>query len=297
MPRPIAVGLLLLCTALWGFAFVAQKTAMDAMGPLTFAAIRYALGTILVLPLAVLEYQRLKTEITPRQWLAIAALAGVFFLGVYFQQVGLTLTTVTNSGFLTGLYVLFVPFLALIAFRHRPHPVVWICMPLAFFGIFCLNGGRFDQLNLGDGLVIISAVCWAIQILVVGILSRWTGLPVTISVLCFFATSVFSLIGAFAFETPTLSALGDGWFEILYAGVLSTAVAFTLQAIAQQHVPPSNAAIILAAESLFAFIGGSLILGERLPPLGYAGAAMIFVAVLTVEAVPMLTRKEAAQAA
>lgn len=297
MPRLLAVGLLVLTTALWGFAFVAQKTAMDAMGPLTFSAVRYALGALLVLPLALWEIRRVKPRIAPRQRLVIAGLCLAFFFGVYFQQAGLTLTTVTNGGFLTGLYVLLVPILALLALRQRPHPVVWFSMPLAFLGIYCLNGGRLDAFNAGDALVVMSALCWAVQVLLIGLVARATGLPIAISALCFATTALFSLGGALLFEEPTLSSLGVGWVEILYSGVLSTAVAFTLQAIAQQHVPPANAAIILSAESLFAFLGGALVLGERLPAIGYLGAALIFIAILTVEAVPALSRRPASQAA
>jgi drug/metabolite transporter (DMT)-like permease len=99
--------------------------------------------------------------------------------------------------------------------------------------------------------------------------------------------------GAFATETPTLAAIGDGWIEILYAGICSTAIAFTLQAVAQQYVPPSNAAIILSAEGLFAAIGGALLLNERLSPIGYAGAALIFAAILVVELVPALRERRA----
>jgi drug/metabolite transporter (DMT)-like permease len=116
-------------------------------------------------------------------------------------------------------------------------------------------------------------------------------MPVFISALNFLATAALSGLGAFAFEQPSLNALSIGWIEILFSGILSTAVAFTLQAIAQQYVPPANAAIILSAESLFAALGGAVILGERLPPLGYLGAAIIFIAIVTVELVPALRGK------
>lgn len=294
MPRPLAALALILVTMLWGFAFVAQKTAMDSMGPLTFSAVRYALGGLAVLPLALWEYRRHATAVAARDWGVIAVIAIFFFLGVYLQQLGLTMTTVTNSGFLTSLYVLFVPLLALVVFFQKPHPVVWLGVPMALTGVYLLNGGRLDAFNLGDLLVVGSAVAWAVQVYLIGTVSRRTGLPVTISVICFGATALLSTLGAFAVEVPSFAGIGDGWIEILYSGLLSTAVAFTLQAVAQQYVPPANAAIILSAEGLFAGLGGALLLGERLPAIGYVGAALIFCAIVMVEAVPALRQRRPA---
>ncbi|MDC9825624.1 DMT family transporter [Devosia sp. ZB163] len=295
MPRSLAVLALILTTMLWGFAFVAQKSAMSEMGPLTFIAARYLLGGLAIVPLVLWELRRRKpASLARRDLWQIALIAVAFFLGVWLQQLGLTMTTVTNGGFLTSLYVLFVPILALVALRHSPHPILWACAPMAVVGVYFLNGGRIDGLNAGDLLVIASAVAWAVQVLLIGIVSRSTGLPITISVICFLTTALAAGGGAFLFETPSLAAIGNGWIELLYAGLLSTAVAFTLQAVAQQYVPPANAAIILAAEGLFAAIGGALFLSERLTPIGYAGAAMIFFAIVLVEAVPALQQRRSA---
>jgi drug/metabolite transporter (DMT)-like permease len=294
MPRPLAVSLLVLTTMLWGFAFVAQKSAMDTMGPLTFSAVRYLLGSLAILPLVIWELRRTGKRIERADWPVVTLIAVSFFLGVALQQIGLTMTTVTNSGFLTSLYVLFVPLLALVVFFQKPHPIVWVGVPMALVGVYLLNGGRFDSFNLGDLLVVGSAVAWAVQVYLIGTVSKRTGLPVTISVICFAATALLSGAGSFAFETPDIAAIGDGWIEILYAGILSTAVAFTLQAVAQQYVPPANAAIILSAEGLFAALGGAVVLGERLPMIGYLGSALIFFAIVMVELVPALQQKRAA---
>jgi drug/metabolite transporter (DMT)-like permease len=126
-----------------------------------------------------------------------------------------------------------------------------------------------------------------------GFLARETGRPVFISSMSFLAAGILSTFGAFGLETPTLHGLSLGWIEILYAGLLSTAIGFTLQAIGQQHVPPANAAIILSAESLFAALGGALLLGERLPAQGYVGAALIFTAIVLVEVIPALRNRRA----
>jgi drug/metabolite transporter (DMT)-like permease len=296
MSRPVAVLLLVISTIIWGFAFVAQKTAMETMGPLTFTGVRYILGGIVILPFAVYEYRRRAAEgfaMTRRQWLLTLVLSLGLFLGSWLQQTGLLHTTVTNGGFLTSLYVLFVPLIAFATIRAVPHPIIYFGAPLALIGIYYLNGGRLDQLNIGDAMVTVSAFFWGVQVFLIGIVARETGLPVFVSALSFLVTGVLATAFAFGLETPSLAGIAGGWIEILYAGVLSTSVAYTLQAVGQQYVPPANAAIILSAESLFAAIGGALLLNERLQPIGYFGAALIFLAILLVEAIPAWQERRA----
>lgn len=289
MSRSLAVLLLIVCTMLWGLAFLFQKGAMAHMGPLVFTAIRYTIGTLLVLPLAIPEYRRqiaIIGRITPRQWQQIVVLLLSFFAGVWAQQAALQTTTVTNGGFLTALYVIFTPIVTFVMARIRPHPIVYLGAPMALVGIYLLTGANLGAFTLGDGLLVVCAVSWAIQIAVLAPLVQETGMPVTMSAACFAATAVLATIGTPILEHPTLEAVSAGWIEILYTGIGSTAIAFTLQAIGQQYVPSANAAIILSAESLFAALAGAVALGERLPPLGYLGAALIFVAIVLVEAIP-----------
>jgi drug/metabolite transporter (DMT)-like permease len=289
MPRSLAVLLLIVCTMLWGLAFLFQKGAMAHMGPLVFTAIRYSIGALLVLPLALREYRRQIAHIgrlTPRQWQQIVVLLLSFFAGVWAQQAALQTTTVTNGGFLTALYVIFTPIVTFVMARIRPHPIVYFGAPVALVGIYLLTGANLGAFTLGDGLLVLCAVSWAIQIAVLAPLVQETGMPVTLSAACFAATAVLAAIGTPILEQPTWDAVSSGWIEILYTGVCSTAIAFTLQAIGQQYVPSANAAIILSAESLFAALAGAVALGERLPPLGYLGAALIFMAIVLVEAIP-----------
>lgn len=300
MSRPIAVLLLVIATAIWGLAFVAQKSAMDHLGPLSFSGARFLLGGVVLLPFAFAELRRRQVRLadfTPRRWVMIGLLCAVFLLGSVLQQYGLVLTSVTNSGFLTALYVLFVPLIAFVAIRAMPHPIIYIGAPLALVGIFYLNGGHLAALNFGDVLVIISAVFWGGHVFLVGLLSRATALPVTLSAITFIGTGLVCLAFGLPIEAPALEGFGAIWVQIAYTGLLSTGLAFTLQAIAQQHVPAANAAIVLSAESLFAALGGALILGERLSPVGYAGAALIFFAIILVEAVPAIAaRRQPARA-
>jgi len=294
MSRPLASLLLVITTMLWGFAFIAQKSAMDAMGPLTFAAARYLLGGIAILPLALYEYRRRGRPLTASHWGWIVVMSVVFFFGSWLQQAGLIVATVTNGGFLTSLYVLFVPLIALLVLRTWPHPIVWACVPVALLGLYLLNGASLSALNSGDLLIIGSAVFWALHVLLLGFLARATNLPVTVSAISFLIAGLLAGGLSLGLETPTLSALSEGWVQIAYAGLASTAIAYTLQAVAQQYVPPANAAIILSAESLFAALGGALILGERLALVGYLGAALIFAAIIAVETVPILARRRQA---
>jgi drug/metabolite transporter (DMT)-like permease len=296
MTRFNATLLLILATAIWGFAFIAQKSAMDSMGPLTFIGMRYILGGLVIAPLAWFEYKKRGIKISAKEWAIIAFLSVNFFLGSWLQQWGLVSTSVTNGGFLTGLYVFFVPLILLIVFRTKPHHIVWICTPLAMFGLFLLTGGSLDKINSGDYLIITSAIFWAMHVLGLGYAARLTKMPLVVSCLPFLFAGLFSGSMAFLFESPTISGISGGWIEILYAGILSTAVAFTLQAIGQMHVPPANAAIILSGESLFAAIGGAVIMGERLIPIGYFGAFLILLSILLVESVPaFLQSKKQAQ--
>jgi drug/metabolite transporter (DMT)-like permease len=297
MSRSLAAGVLLLCAVLWGMAFIAQKSAMQHMEPLTFAFVRYFLGAFLVTPLAIREYRRQRAKgivVTTGQWWRIGVLSLAFFVGVWLQQAALLTTSVTNGGFLTSLYVILTPVVTYITMRTRPHPIVYLGAPLAMIGIYLLTGADVSKFTPGDIMLLFGAICWAVQVAMLGELVRETGLPVFISTINFYFTAIFAMLGAFAFEHPSLGAVGSGWIEILYSGVFSTGIAFTLQAIGQQYVPPANAAIILSSESLFAAIGGALLLNERLPPVGYAGAALIFIAIILVEAIPLLAARRAA---
>lgn len=294
MSRPVAVLLLVTATAIWGLAFVAQKSAMDHLGPLSFSGARFLLGGVVLIPFAMAELRRRQVrlaEFTPGRWVMVGLLCAVFLIGSVLQQYGLAQTSVTNSGFLTALYVLFVPLIAFVAVRAMPHPIIYLGAPLALVGIYYLNGGHLSALNFGDVLVIISALFWGGHVFLVGLLSRATALPVTLSAITFTSTGLVCLAFGLPIEAPALESFGAIWVQIAYTGLLSTGLAFTLQAIAQQHVPAANAAIVLSAESLFAALGGALVLGERLSPVGYAGAALIFFAIILVEAVPAIAAR------
>lgn len=284
--RQSATIVLVVTTIIWGFAFIAQKNAMDIMGPLTFIGARYLLGGIVLIPLAIWEYRRSSHTMTRRQWWLIIGISFNFFVGSYLQQAGLIETTATNGGFLTGFYVFFVPVILLVVFHTKPHPIVWVCAPLALLGLYLLNGATLDEINSGDIFIIVSSVFWALHVLLVGFTARETGMPIMLSCVSFLIAGAMAQTGAFMFEAPTFTQIQIGWAEIAYTGIMSTAVAFTLQAVGQIYVPPANAAIIMSGEALYAAIGGAWLLGERLPTIGYTGAALIFSAIVIVEVLP-----------
>lgn len=285
MTRPLAVICLVITTMIWGSGFVAQKYGTYSMGPLTFTSARYLLGGICILPVALWEYRRSRGRLSAYHGALLLLLILVFFIGTWLQQAGLITATVTNGGFLTGLYVFIVPLVLFFGFRQKPHPILWVCVPLVLCGLYLLNGG-ITRLQTGDMLLVACAACWACHILLLGYLSRATSLPIVVSAAGFIGAGLLATSGALVMEKPHFSALAQGWIAIAYSGILSTAVAFSLQAIGQRHVPSSNAAIILSGESLFACLGGAILLHERLPLAGYVGAALIFIAIVLIEGVP-----------
>lgn len=297
MNRIQANLLLLLSGAIWGAGFVAQSTAMDEVDPLWFTAMKFALAALVVAPLALLETRKASTLLPKGSIRNFAIIGVVLFLGAITQQVGLLTTTVTNSGFLTGLYVVFVPLLTVVFLRRRPHWIIWPAAAMALCGIFLLSGGSLAGLNNGDLLTILCAVFWAIQMMLVGIFAGSTGRPMLLSLVQFAVCSVISAALALFLEPLSLAAINNALPEILYAGVLSSGVAFTCQVVGQRYTTAPQAAIFLSSEALFAALFGMVLLGETITPIGYVGCAIIFAAMLLVELVPELTKSKATRAA
>lgn len=296
MSRSVANALMLLVALIWGTTFVAQQLGMAHVGPLTYTGVRFLLGALFVLPLAVREYGRLQARgvrLERADWFAWCGLGVLLFLGAVFQQIGIMGTTVSNAGFLTALYVPMVPILAWLIDRHAPHPAVWPATIGSFIGTFMLSGGRFDALTVGDYWVIASTLFWAAHVFWVGRVAAHRGAPIMVAVTQFVVSGVLSMLVALAIEDIELAGLVEAAPAILYGGLLSVGVAFTVQVIAQRHTPATDAAILLSSEILFAALAGALYLGERLTPLQLAGGGIIFVCILGVQVAPILLRKVA----
>ncbi len=294
MSRTSANALLLLAGAIWGMGFVAQQTAMENLGPFAFIALRFLVASMVVLPFVWRECKRPKQplpDLLPIHFVQFIAIGLCLFAGMAAQQVGLLTITVTNSGFLTGLYVVFTPFLAVLLFRQWPHPIVWPATLIAMAGIFLLSGGDLSNLQPGDLLTVFSAACWAMQVVLIGRFIGRTNRPLTLSLVQFMVTCALAAIVSALVETTSLDAIKAAAFEILYTGIFATGIAFSLQVIGQRYTTAPQAAIFLSSESLFAALFGAIVLGERIGLIGLSGCALIFAAMLLVELVPELRKR------
>ncbi|WP_157020169.1 DMT family transporter [Mesorhizobium xinjiangense] len=288
MTRIQANLVLLSAGALWGMGFIAQSTAMAVIGPFLFVGLRFVCATLAMLPFALREARQARAPLTRRDWRDFIVIGLLLFGGMASQQLGLLTTTVTNSGFLTGLYVVMVPLLAVLLFRQKPHPVVWPAAFAALAGIWLLSGGSISRLSTGDWLTILCALFWALQMIAIARHANHTGRPVTLAVTQFAVCAGVALAIAAVFEPVDPAAIRLALPEILYAGIVSGGIAFTLQAIGQRYTTAPQAAIFLSSEAVFAAVFGAIFLGERLPAGGLAGCALIFGAILAVEALPLL---------
>lgn len=291
MNRLQANAMLLLAGAIWGMAFIAQAKAMDHIGPFLFIAMRFITASAVVLPFVVLESVRHRkqgsVESLSRGDIFKFSLIGLaLFLGMASQQVGLLSTSVTNSGFLTGLYVVFTPLVAIALFREVPHPVVWPAAALALIGIFFLSGGDIAELVIGDLLTIVSAFFWALQMVLIARFVGQTGRPLALSFVQFVVTAFLALVVALAIEPIVWSKVMAAGPQILYTGVFGSGIAFTLQVIGQRYTTAPQAAIFLSSEAPFAALFAFLFLSERIGLVGVGGCVVIFMAMLLVELVP-----------
>ncbi len=271
--------LLLMTAMIWGFAFVAQRVGMDYVGPFTFNAIRFALGSLSLLPLIWLLQKRqtatTATKIQKKPVLIGGILTGgALFAGASLQQAGMVYTTAGKAGFITGLYVVIVPLLGLF-WKQRPSLGTWIGAIMAVAGLYFLSITREFTISLGDFLVFLSAFFWSGHVLLIGWLAPQTDVLKLASVQ-FAVCSLLSFITALTIETITITSIWQGIIPILYGGFCSVGIAYTLQIIAQRNAHPAHSAIIMSLEGLFAAIGGWLVLGEILSLRGLFGCALMF---------------------
>jgi drug/metabolite transporter (DMT)-like permease len=282
MTRIRADLLLLGCAAIWGFAFLFQKSAMSHIGPMTFVGTRALLATLVLAPLALLEHRRSEIPVSGK-YLRTGVFAGLAFVtGAVLQQAGLITASVTNTAFLTALYVVITPFISFAVTGRPIAPLIWIAVGLSFLGTWLLGGGTLSSFGIGDGLVALSAAFWALHIVIAGIAAPM-GRSVLFSVIQFSVVAAVALCGAVLFETITLAGLRGALPDILYVGVLSTAMSFTILTFALRATSPSEAAIIVMMETLFAAFGAWLVFNERLSFVGALGAAAILSAAILVQ--------------
>ena len=283
--------LLLLAAFIWGTAFVVQKNANQSMGPVLFVGLRFTLSTLALLPLVRYEAKRVTAPLSRLDWIQAALIGLCLFAGASLQQVGLVTTTATNGGFLTALYVVFVPFMLWSMTRQPPRALVVAACLVSVAGARLLaDNGQAKHWVVGDLLVLLADLAWALAIVLIGVFLQRSHRPFFLSFVQYGVTAALGLAVGLGFGPVSLPGIVTALPAILYAGLLSGALAFTVQIIAQRHTPPAEAALIMSLESVFAALAGAWLLAERLTPLGVAGSALILLGVVLVETGPALMR-------
>lgn len=258
--------------AIWGFAFVAQSVGMESLGPHSFNAVRFLLATLSLLPLLLIFKPKIAQD-NRTLWLGGLAAGVCLFLGFTCQQVGLQYTTAGNAGFITSMYIVFVPILGLIL-GHKTEKHTWIGVALALVGLYSLTVGPNLSINKGDSLALMGTLFWTGHVLIIGYLSRSVA-ALPLSIVQFLVATVLATIVAGALEAPTIEGIKMAWWPLVYAGVASSGLAFTLQTLGQKNVSPSVSALILSTEAVFAVIGGWLFMEEMLSTRALIGCGFI----------------------
>lgn len=278
--------LLFLTAFIWGTAFVAQSVGMDHIGPFTFNAVRSLVGGLALIPVILFfnrrkSPERRQTERANRKTLVIGGVCCGLALGVAscLQQVGIQYTTVGKAGFLTALYIVIVPILGLF-FRRKAGAKLWVSVAIAIVGLYllCMSGSL--RLQWGDFLVLLCALAFSIHIMVIDhFTTRVDG--VQMSCIQFFVAAAFSAVCMLVGEgVPDPGAVAISWVPILYAGVLSSGVGYTLQIVGQKGVNPTAASLVLSLESVISVLAGWVILGQSMSPREILGCVLMFCAIL-----------------
>ena len=286
--------LLLLTAFIWGVAFVAQSVGMDYVGPLTFNAVRFIIGAIFLIPcIAFLDKLKEKenqaagknTPTAPQNkkvlitggiccGIAIAAASTL-------QQYGIAYTTVGKAGFITALYIVIVPILG-IFLKRKPRLIIWFSVLLALVGLYFLCMTDSLSFSKGDTLVLLCAFVFSLHIMIIDHFSPMVD-GVRMSCIQFAVAGVLCGIPALIFEHPTFSSLIAAWAPVLYAGILSCGVAYTLQIVAQKNYDPTVASLLLSLESVFSVLAGWVILHQSLSPREIFGCVLVFIAIILVQ--------------
>ncbi len=274
--------LLLLTATIWGSAFVAQSVGMEHVGPFTFTFSRSIIGGIVLLPCILFLGKWKKGFATKVEWIGGICCGIALCIASNFQQVGMQYTTVGKAGFITALYVVLVPIFG-IFMKKRVSLLIWGCVAVSVVGLYllCMPTGAF-VLAFGDLLVLLCAVLFSVHILVIDHFSP-KGDGVVISCIQFFTCGILSGIPMLFFENPSVGSVLDAKWSILYAGVLSSGVAYTLQVVAQKNVNPTVASLIMCLESVVAVLAGWIILGQGMSSREIWGCVLMFTAIVVAQ--------------
>ena len=284
--QAISAAELLLTAFIWGVAFVAQSVGMDYIGPFTFNCVRSIIGGLVLIPLVMILGKKNcadKTSKEVKEYKKNTIIGGIccgicLCVASNFQQFGIMHTTVGKAGFITALYIIIVPILG-IFMKKRVAPIIWVSSIIAVIGFYLLSISGQVSINKGDILVLTCAVLFSVHILVIDYFSP-KGEGVTISCIQFFTCGILCGIMMFIFESPQIKDILAAYLPILYAGVMSCGVAYTLQIVGQKNMDPTVASLILSLESVFSALAGWMLLGQGLSTKELIGCSLVFVAVL-----------------
>ncbi len=294
MSKSVSLLSALLCTFIWGTTFIAQDTGMDDIGPFTFNAVRFFVGFIVILPLAILfetKKFKLKFKIGYKSFIILSFLIGLsLFLGSALQQVALIYTDVANAAFFTIFYVPLVPIIIFIFKRDSLHWSVWPSVVLCLIGGYLLTNFYDATVRLGDTLVILGALFWSTHIIFIGMIIKLYNLPLTIGAIQTLLVSLFSIIIGLIYEEFVIENILNEIDSILYAGILSGGLAFVLQIYAQKNITPAPAAIIFSLEGVFATIAAWFLLSQILDFNNILGCFFILCGVLISQLLPLMRK-------
>lgn len=296
MIKQMRANLMLFAAAfIWGSAFVAQSEGMNYIGPFTYVFARSVTGTLflaLILPFFISSDKRKGNKTSFKTSLTGGICCGlVMFAATSFQQFGLTETSAGKSGFITSLYIIIVPLLGVFVKKKTPLRVI-LCTVIAVTGFYLLCIKEDFSIEKGDILVLVSAFFFSLHILTVDYFSAGPVNPVLMSCIQFFVVSLVSLPAMTFFETPEISSITKAAVPILYAGVLSSGVAFTLQIYAQKDTKPAVATMIMSLESVFAAVSGWIVLNEVFSLRELSGCILVFAAVIAAQLPARKTLKQ-----
>ena len=294
MKKSMSMICALVTTFIWGTAFIAQDTGMDNIGPLTFNGARFVVGFLTILPIAILfEKKKIIKEINKnrRYFIKLLVIMGFsLFLGTSLQQAALQYTNVANAAFFTVFYVPLVPILLFFIYSKKVHWSIWPSIALCVYGVYLLSNFSNSEIMLGDALVILCSLFWALHIIFAGKFMEEFDIPIFYAAIQAVLVASLSILFAYIFEEINFSKILLENSSIIYAGVLSGGIAFTLQMFAQKNIEEAPAAIIYSLEGVFAVIAAWLILNQILQIENIIGCFLILLAVIFSQIAPMIKK-------
>ncbi len=292
--------ILLLVAIVWGSAFAAQRVAAQHMGAYLFNGLRFLVGALVLLPLglrrrSIIQQDGANSTLADSNVLPGMILAGLLlFGGTSLQQLGLSYTTAGNAGFITGLYVVLIPLILAVGWRKPPRPPVWAAAGMAAAGLFLLSTGGSFSLAIGDAFELAGAFLWAFHVLLIGWLAQRADI-LRLAVVQYTVCGALSLGVALTLEGSALIGLSSAWWTVVYTGVLSIGLGYTLQVVGQRVAPPADAAILLSLEAVFAALAGWLFLGERLSAVQLLGCGLMLAGMMLAQAPIIFGRASSAR--